>query len=145
MTLEWIHEETPKWDAEKARLIGGAPTGVFDRRFADCKAGERLPGEWWHAVTGGRIVGFGWMDIVWGDAEILLVTDPAECGKGVGTFILQHLEDEAHSRGLNYVYNAVRPTHPDKVRVTAWLKERGFAGAEDGSLLRAVARKREKA
>lgn len=142
MTLDWIHEDPPRWDDDKARLIGGAPAGVFDRRFASLAAGERLPGEWWRVERDGEAVGFGWLDIVWGDAEILLVSDPSARGEGVGTFVLEHLEDEARSRGVNYVYNAVRPTHPDKAKVTAWLKERGFEGAEDGSLLRAVARKR---
>lgn len=140
MTLEWLREDPPVWDEEKARLIGGAPTGVFDRRYAACAPGERLPGEWWRVVRDGRTVGFGWLDIVWGDAEILLVTDPAARGAGVGTFVLEHLEDEARARGVRYVYNSVRPTHPDRERVAAWLRERGFEGAEDGSLLRAVAR-----
>ena len=77
---------------------------------------------------------------MWGDAEILLATDPEHRGQGVGTFVLEHLEHEAKERGLNYVYNTVRPTHPDREAVTAWLEKRGFEPSEDGSLLRAVAR-----
>ncbi|MFG0320104.1 MAG: GNAT family N-acetyltransferase [Planctomycetota bacterium JB042] len=145
MALQWIREDPPRWDDAKARLIGDAPAGVFDRRYGACAEGERLPGEWWRVEKDGETVGFGWLDIVWGDAEILLVSDPAARGEGVGTFILEHLEDEARSRGVNYVYNAVRPTHPERREVTAWLRERGFEGADDGSLLRAVARKRERA
>lgn len=52
--------------------------------------------------------------------------------------MLQHLDDEASARGLNYVLNVVRPTHPDRHRVAAWLEHHGFAAAEDGRLRKQV-------
>ena len=73
-----------------------------------------------------------------GDAEILLATAPDARGQGVGSFILDHLESEAHERGINYLYNTVRPTHPDRDRVSAWLRTHGFQANEDGSLFRAA-------
>jgi len=141
MALEWIQENQPTWDADKIRIIGGAPTGAFDRRYKELKPGTQLSGDWWKAVDKGKTVGFGWLDIVFGDAEILLATEAVAQGKGVGTFILENLSKEAAQRGLNYVYNVVRPSHPDKERVSAFLKKRGFQASEDGSLLRSAASK----
>lgn len=141
MALEWVRDEAGLWDADKARIIGGARPGVFDRRYKECGIGERMPGDWWRATDGGRTVGIGWMDAVWGDAEILLATDPQAERKGVGSYVLAHLEDEAKKRGMNYVYNVVRPTHPDRARVSAWFEKRGFRASEDGSLLRSVTKR----
>jgi GNAT superfamily N-acetyltransferase len=138
MDLRWISEQPSYWDADKERLIAGAPAGIFDRRFKECKSGELMPGTWWRVEVDGGTAGYGWMDTVWGDAEILLVTAPALRGKGIGTFILDHLEQEAKSRGLNYVYNIARASHPEREKLTAWLMARGFTSSEDGSLLRSV-------
>lgn len=138
--LTWIGERPPLWDEAKERIIGGAPAGIFDRRYASIPLGERVPGTWWRAEQGGETVGFGWLDIVWGDGEILLAVDPAARTGGIGTFIMDQLEAEALERGINYVYNVVRPSHPDAQALTAWLQKRGFKASEDGSLMRAVTR-----
>ncbi len=142
MALSWIAEHPATWDADKRRIVGGAAPGTFDSRYASTPIGQLVPGEWWRVEDGGRTVGYGWMDVNWGDAEILLVTDVEARGRGVGTFILSHLEQEAAARGLNYLTNIVRPTNPDAARVSAWLAARGFAPSEDGRLLRAVVRAR---
>jgi ribosomal protein S18 acetylase RimI-like enzyme len=139
MDLSWIADKPPRWDDDKARIVGGAPAGVFDARFGRCEKGDMLPGEWWRVEQDGKIVGYGWLDVVWGDAEILLATDPELQGKGIGTFVLDNLEREARGKGLNYLYNIVRPTHPNRDEVSGWLKKRGFAPSEDGSLMRATA------
>ena len=76
------------------------------------------------------------MDTTWGDAEILLAVAPGRQGKGVGSFILDHLDREASARGLNYMYNVVRTSHPDREGITAWLGKRGFARSHDDNLLR---------
>lgn len=141
MALSWIHESPAKWDAAKARLIGRAPAGIFDARYADASEGDLVPGEWWRVEENGRTIGYGWLDVNWGDAEVLLATDPEARGRGVGTFILLNLEAEAFARGLNYLYNVIRPTHPEREQVAEWLAERGFVASEDGRLLRAVVRK----
>lgn len=138
MALEWIRETSPRWDEEKARIVGGAPAGIFDSRYRSLLKGELLPGDWWRVQTGGKTVGYGWLDVVWGDAEILLATDPAHREKGVGSFILERLEDEARARGLGYLYNVVRPTHPDATRMNQWLEKRGFIRGEDDRLTRRV-------
>ena len=138
MALDWIREKPARWDDDKQRIVGDAPPGVFDRRYSTLEIEQLIPGEWWRVEEGDKIVGYGWLDVVWGDAEILLATDPSAQGHGVGSFALDRLEAEARSRGLNYLYNVVRPNHPDAPAISAWLEKRGFKASEDGSLLRAL-------
>jgi ribosomal protein S18 acetylase RimI-like enzyme len=141
--FRWLAEKPARWDESKQRIIGDAPVGIFDRRYGESGIGELLPGEWWRVEEGGAVVGYGWLDVVWGDAEILLAVLPEAQDRGVGGFILEELEREAAARGLNYLYNVVRPTHPDASRVSAWLERRGFRASEDGSLLRVVAHRKK--
>jgi GNAT superfamily N-acetyltransferase len=142
MALKWTAETRPTWDTDKARIIGGAPAGVFDARFGRLNEGDSIPGQWWRVEDDGKTVGYGWLDVVWGDAEITLATAEEARGKGVGTFIVDKLEAECHERGINYLYNTVRPTHPDGEAVTRWLEKRGFEASEDGSLFRAATQKK---
>ena len=135
MALRWVREERPAWDDDKQRVIGGAPPGALDLAPASASG---LPGDWW-AVTddGGTVVGYGWLDSTWGgDAEILLAVAPEAQGSGVGSFVLEHLEAEASRRGMNYVYNTVRATHPDRDRVHDWLAGRGYRGSDSDTALR---------
>jgi ribosomal protein S18 acetylase RimI-like enzyme len=125
MSLSWTHESPPRWDADKARIVGGAPEGIFkNRSFTEH---QLLPGEWWRVSDAdGEVLGYGWMDIVWGDGEILLAVAPEAQNSGVGAWILDRLTEEASARGLRYIYNTVRPTHPARDEVTGWLSGRGF-------------------
>ncbi|MBT8494744.1 MAG: GNAT family N-acetyltransferase [Deltaproteobacteria bacterium] len=141
MAMSWIADSPPTWNDDKQRLVGEATEGIFDRRFQVMKPGDLAPGSWWRVEDDGKVVGYGWLDVVWGDAEILLVTDPDCRGRGVGSFILEHLAKEAESRGLNYLYNTVRPSHPNADALTAWLLEHGFSEASDGSLVRPSAQR----
>ena len=135
MTLSWARDERPTWDADKARVIGGAPEGAFVIPFHD---GDALPGEWFVARDGDRVVGYGRLDIGWGgDAEILLAVDPERQESGVGSFVLARLEDEAAARGINYVYNTIRQ-HEGRELVHDWLVVRGFRGDLDGDLRKRV-------
>ena len=59
--------------------------------------------------------------------------------RGVGTFIVDRLEEEAVQRGLNYLFNVVRPTHPDREGITRWLEGRRFKSSDDGLLRRTAA------
>jgi ribosomal protein S18 acetylase RimI-like enzyme len=136
MGFEWTHEQPPRWDDDKTRIVGGAPAGVF--QLGDLHPDDPLPGEWWRVEDDGRTVAYGWIDTVWGDAEMLLAVDPSHQRRGLGTFVLDQLESEAAKRGLNYIYNVVRPTHPEGERVTTWLEGRGFEPASDGILRRRV-------
>lgn len=134
MTLSWKQETRPVWDADKERIIGGAPPGALDVQH---QSGADLPGDWWVAGDGSTTLGYGWLDATWGgDAEILLAVDPQAQGKGVGSFVLDHLEQEAAHRGLNYVYNTVRSTHPHREQVYDWLCSRGYRGSERDDTLR---------
>jgi N-acetylglutamate synthase-like GNAT family acetyltransferase len=135
--LRWVREEDPRWDADRARVFATVPDGVFR---ADSRApGERLSSDWWRVERGGRVVGYGWLDDVWGDAEILLAVEGSERGTGVGAFALSRLEAEAAARGLNYVINVVRDTHPERNVVEAWFRAHGFSATEDGRLRKHVA------
>lgn len=133
MALTWVRERAAVWDADKKRIVGEAPVGVFDARYRELPAGAPVPGEWWHVEDAGKIVGFGWLEVVWGDAEVLFAVEPAAREKGVGKFVVEKLGSEARSRGLRYMYNTVRPTHPEKDRLAAWLAKRGFKAMDDGS------------
>ena len=137
MSFTW-HKDLPVWDEQKKRIIGGAPDGIFDTRFASLKVGDPIPGMWYRVDEGDKAVGYGWVDVVWGDAEILLATETEEQSKGAGTFILEQLDAEARNMGLNYIYNIIRPTHPQADKLKAWLEARGFAEDRDGRLLRSV-------
>ena len=136
--LRWIHESVPLWDADKARIVGGAQPGTLPSKLASHADKEVLPDDWWRVEHEGRCVGYGRMDVTWGDAEILLVVEPEAQGQGVGTFILEHLEHEARARGLNYLYNQVHPEHPAQQDITSWLQNRAFSSTEDGQLARAI-------
>ncbi len=138
--LLWVDDPDPRWDADRARVFGTIPDGVFPA--VPRTEGQRLTGDWWAVVDSGsdpaRVVGYGWLDDVWGDAEILLAVQADVRGTGAGSFALSHLEGEASARGLNYVVNVVRDTHPDRAQVTAWLLAHGFGEAEDGRLRKRV-------
>lgn len=139
MSLTW-HRDLPVWDADKQRIVGNTPEGVLDSRYADITEGTSIPCNWFRVERQGTTVGYGWIDVVWGDAEILLASAAESQKTGVGSFILEHLEEEARGMGLNYIYNMVRPTHPDAEGVTAWLVKRGFESKPDGRLVRRVDR-----
>lgn len=138
MTLEWIHETNPRWDAPKAAIVGGAPPESL--AIPPLAAGDLAPGEWFRVEEGGRVVGYGWMDCTWGDAEVLLVVEASRQRAGIGAFIIDRLEKEAAARGLNYMVNAVRPAHPHRADVTRWLEHHGFVASGDGLLKRRVRR-----
>jgi GNAT superfamily N-acetyltransferase len=95
MALSWTKENPPRWDVEKARIVGGAALG-----FDGTSVGDLLAGEWWRVDADGVAAGYGWIDLNWGDGEMLLAVDPARQGQGVGSFIHDRLQEEARSHGL---------------------------------------------
>ena len=127
----WIREDAPRWDADKQRIFG--PAELAATGLTPPPAGAPVADEWWHvAGEAGEIVGYGWLDTEWGDAEVTFVVAAGHRGQGIGEFIVDRLAAEAAARGLNYIYNVVPPTSPDAERVTAWLLDRGFEpGAAD--------------
>jgi GNAT superfamily N-acetyltransferase len=134
MSRDWVHENPPHWDERKQAIVGNAPAGTFS--LGSYRPGDTVPGEWWRVEEAGRVVGYGWMDTAWGDAEILLAVDPERRRHGVGAWILDQLEREAAQRGLNYLLNTVPPDHPDRSGVRKWLEGRGFTSSRDGNILR---------
>lgn len=137
MGLKWIKENPPTWDADKQRVVGAAAPGVF-HGLSQVDPGALLPGEWWRAERDGRPVAYGWMDVTWGDAEVLVAVDPAEQRSGVGTYVFDRLEEEAGHQGLRYLYNVVPPKHPDPPGLTKYLQRRGFVSTGGGVLRRQV-------
>ena len=135
LSLSWLHEVDPTWDADKRHVIGSVPPGALEVSYAP---GARLPGDWWMASTpSGSVVGYGSLDATWGgDAEILLAVRSSAWGQGVGSFILAHLEAEAALRGLNYVYNRIPDSHPRRERLRSWLEARGYSGSGPDPTLR---------
>ena len=134
--LEWIRETPAHWDDGKQRVLGGLAPGLFG--FGSPRAGEPLADEWWRAEDDGRVLGYGRLDDTWGDAEILVLVDPDTRRRGVGRFILDHLEREAAARQLNYIYNVVPTGHPDPESVTEWLTAHGFVRNQLGELRKRV-------
>jgi GNAT superfamily N-acetyltransferase len=135
--MDWVKEDLPRWDADKQRVFDDvALLSVGMDRPAD---GASLADEWWHVVgDGGAIAGYGWLDSEWGDAQITFFVDPAHRGDGIGEFVLDHLEAEARKRGLNYIYNVVPDTHPDRPWMTGWLRSHGLEESAHGDLRRRV-------
>ncbi|MFO0571231.1 MAG: GNAT family N-acetyltransferase [Polyangiaceae bacterium] len=136
MSKKWIHESPARWDRNKASVLGSAPPGVFD--FAGSVEGSLLPGDWWRVEDQGKVAGYAWMDSTWGDAEVLLCVERSVSGRGIGSFIMDRLEDEARLRGLNHLYNVVPAKHPEPERLRCWLEKRHFVASEDGKVLRRV-------
>lgn len=137
MSLNWIAEGVARWDAHKARIVGGVEPGVFN--LGAPAMGELLPGEWWRVERDGQPVGYGWMDVTFGDGQILLCVAPEARGSGIGAYIIERLAAEARARGLARISNVVHPDHPHRARVTRWLERHGFTHArDDEQLVRSV-------
>ena len=139
MTRQWIREEPARWDQAKADAFGDLGPDVvgLGRPDLDSPIGD----QWWRVEDNGRTVGYGRLDDSWGNAEILVVVAPGDRGLGVGAFVLDELETEADRRHLNYLYNVVRPHHPDAERVITWLTSHGFAETADGEYRKQVPRR----
>jgi GNAT superfamily N-acetyltransferase len=134
--LRWIREDAPRWDADKQRIFGRAELAATG--LTPPPDGAPVADEWWHVVQeSGEIVGYGWLDTEWGDAEVTFIVAAGHRGQGIGEFIVDRLAAEAVARGLNYIYNVVPATSPNPDWVTAWLTGHGFV-AGDGDLRRRV-------
>lgn len=136
MHLSTFQETLPKWDDDKARVLGGAAPGSLPPMHYDF--GDLLPGEWLRVQSGDHVVGYGWLELSWGEAEILLAVDPSARRNGVGAYILDALARETAQRGSQYMFNAVREGHPDAEGLSRWLRAHGFEPAGDGTLRRRV-------
>jgi N-acetylglutamate synthase-like GNAT family acetyltransferase len=133
----WVPETPARWDRGKAEVFGDLDPALFG---IDASIDAPLGDEWWRAEDGTGVVGYGRLDGSWGDAEILIVVRPECHGRGIGAFVLDRLEQEAAARHLNYVYNVVPARHPERARVAAWLRRRGFTENADGELRKRVSR-----
>ncbi len=134
MSLSWIAESPARWDADKERIIGGAPSGVFALSGTE---GSLVPGDWWRVEHNGAVIGYGWMDVTWGYAPVLVAVDPAAQDKGTGRFVMDKLAAEAKERGLHYIFNVIPASHPDTIGLKQFLEKCGFQSSEaDPRMLR---------
>ena len=60
-------------------MFATVPEGVFPGLARS--RGEPLSSDWWRVERDGRVVAYGWLDDVWGDAEILLAVEEAGPGQ----------------------------------------------------------------
>ncbi len=136
-TLGWHKEAPPRWDAEKLALFDDAELAAVG--LARPAAGAVLPDEWWRVTDeSGAVVGYGWLDAQWGDAQITFFVAPDRRGQGVGEFIVSQLERESAARGLNYIYNVVPESHPNAAWMNHWLALHGFLRSAHGDLRRQI-------
>jgi GNAT superfamily N-acetyltransferase len=139
--FEWTREDSPRWDADKQRVFG--PAELAATGLTPPAADAPVADEWWHVTDESRqVVGYGWLDSEWGDAEVTFVVAQGRRGERIGEFIVDHLEAEAAARGLNYVYNVVPVASPDAAWVTGWLIGHGFAADTAGEAGGGVLRRR---
>lgn len=135
--LRWEREDAPRWDEHKQRIFGAVELASVG--LTRPAAGTSVADEWWRVTDdNATILGYGWLDSEWGDAQISFLVAPDHRGSGVGEFIVGRLEREAAARGLNYIYNEVPAGHPDRAWMTQWLTSHGFASSSDGTLRRRV-------
>lgn len=141
MNYRWEKEDPPRWDADKQRIFGAAELASVDlTRPADDAV---IADEWWRVVDDdGAVLGYGWLDSEWGDAQISFLVAEGARGGGIGAFVVDRLEDEARARGLNYIYNVVPAAHPGRAWMTDWLIKHGFTdtGSDLRRRVRAAAR-----
>ena len=57
MTLTWIKEASPRWDADKQRLFGPAELAAVG--LAAPAPGEPVADEWWRVTDGHDVAGYG--------------------------------------------------------------------------------------
>jgi GNAT superfamily N-acetyltransferase len=139
--LHWQREDNPRWDSHKQSVFG--PTELASVGLSAPRPGAAIADEWWQVVDdAGTILGYGWLDSEWGDAQISFLVAPDHRGAGIGAFVVDRLEDEARRRGLNYIYNVVPAAHPDRAWMTNWLESHGFvdSGHDLRRQVRAAAR-----
>jgi GNAT superfamily N-acetyltransferase len=125
MTLHWIREDAPRWDADKQTMLH--PGELAAVGLEPPAPGAPVADEWWRVTDDdGNVVGYGWLDCEWGDAQVTFWVAPDHRGAGAGGFILDRLEAEAAQRGLNYIYNVIPASHPDPAWMRRWLIRHGF-------------------
>lgn len=137
MGFTWTKETRPRWDADKQAAFDAVALASVGMKAPTSDAA--IADEWWRVADDvGNLIGYGWLDSEWGDAQIAFFVTPRARGNGAGEFILNRLEAEAAARGLNYIYNVIPAGHPDPQWMTYWLTQHGFYPSPHGDLRRQV-------
>src|SRR5664279_3367030 len=67
--LHWTKEDNPHWDADKQAVFGPADLAAVGLHPPD--DGSAVADEWWRVTDdSGAVLGYGWLDSEWGDAQI---------------------------------------------------------------------------
>jgi len=123
--LGWTKEDAPRWDADKQRLFTTEALAAVGMEAP--QAGYAIADEWWQVTNdGGDVVGYGWLDTEWGNAQIALLVGDGHRGRGIGDFILRQL---ASRRGPVYARRCVRrgvlidAVDINAQRIAHWLRD----------------------
>lgn len=120
----WIKEEKPLWDRNKIKIIG-SNIGCFV--ISDIQEGDKLEGKWFKLTDKyGQIVGYGWIDIIGGEAEISVAVDKKYKGNGYGTQIINNLYTEIKKLGFDEVIAVVREENSNAEDVIRWVYKNGY-------------------
>lgn len=119
----WIKEEEPVWDSDKEDIIDCAPQGSFNM---GPKSNGTISGDWWKLVENKRVIGYGWISMISGDAELLIAVRKSEQHKGYGNIILENLEMEASKLKHNKVVAIIQSENINAVNIIYWLDRKGF-------------------
>ena len=66
----WTKEDRPHWDAAKDALFTDADLAAVGLA-ARSAVGDAVADEWWAVRDdAGELVGWGWLDSEWGDAQV---------------------------------------------------------------------------
>ena len=135
-SLTWVKDDDPRWDADRERVFATVGPGVFPGRAASRGSGCPVTGGGSRTTAGSSATAGSTTSGA--TRRSCSRSRRAARGTGAGAFALARLEEEAAARGLNYVVNVVRDTHPDRDAVTAWFLAHGFTGTDDGRLRKQV-------
>ncbi|GEM_PF-5388488 len=128
--MYWIKEDKAIWNENKARIIG-SNIGSF---FLDFPVqSDILPGEWFNLTDeNGEIVGYGWINVSEGDAEISVAIDGKYQGRGYGSQIIDNLYREVESLGFEEIIVVVRQENPNASDVVKWAYKNGYVAEWPG-------------
>jgi arginyl-tRNA--protein-N-Asp/Glu arginylyltransferase len=94
-----------RFHAERCASRGWADREEDPASYADSFLDNPFPTEEWRYELGGRLVGLGYVDALpVGLSAIYFVRDPAQHARGLGTWNILRMIEEARRRGLPHVY-----------------------------------------
>jgi ribosomal protein S18 acetylase RimI-like enzyme len=121
--MDWIQEQPALWDETKQNILG-ANKGAFD--IEHTQVGGELDGVWFKLIDNNEIIGYGWIDLAYGNPEISIAVDSHKRFSGYGNTILRNLEEKALALGFSEVECIVRRKNADAINAIKWFHRNGF-------------------